>query len=312
MTEMDGFKNDTTRPVFVLAATNFGIEAGTDKSLDQALLRRFDRRLYIDLPTKEEQIRYIHLKMKEKTALSLSEEKIENIALRSTGMSLADIASVIEFSLRSAVRSGEMKVTDEIFEEAFETFTFGEVKKWDKSLLERVARHESGHTFLYWQSGETPSYVTIVARGGHGGYMRHGGEGRPILTKEEMLSAIRTSLGGRAAEIVYYGEKDGVSSGAAADLERATAIAKEMVCSLGMDEAVGLATADPYDQHTAELASQIRRSVNAILDAEMKKAIALIKENKASIDALVERLLTENHLSGSEICAVLENAKKQP
>ncbi len=311
LTEMDGFKSDTTKPVFVLAATNFDVEPGTDKSLDPALMRRFDRRVYIDLPTKEERIRYIRIKMAEKTAFDLSEEKINNIAIRSTGMSLADLESIIELSLRTAIRDGNLKVTDDIFEEAFETFNGGEPKKWDMAQLERVARHESGHAFLCWHSGETPSYVTIVARGSHGGYMQHDdNEGKAIYTKDELLARIRTSLGGRASEIVYYGEKDGVSTGASGDLVSATNLAKQIICNYGMDDELGLAAIDPQEAKNGGLAYDIRRSVNKILDQEMKNAVRLISENKAAVDALVEKLMSENHLTGNEIKRLFEEIVK--
>ena len=307
LTEMDGFKNDTTKPVFLLAATNFDVTPGTGKSLDPALMRRFDRRVYIDLPTKEERIRYIRMKLAEKTAFELSEDKINNIAIRSTGMSLAELESVIELSLRTAIRDGNLKVTDEIFDEAFETFNGGEAKKWDTSELERTARHEAGHAFLCWQSGETPSYVTIVARGNHGGYMLHAdNEDKGVYTKEELLAKIRTSLGGRAAEIVYYGDREGLSTGASSDLAAATATAKRIICTYGMDDEFGLAVIDQQEARNGEVSTKVREAVNKILNQEMKKAIESIKENQASIDALIAKLLSDNHLTGDEIVQTFE------
>ncbi len=307
LAEMDGFKTDTSKPVFVLAATNFDVEPGSSKSLDSAILRRFDRRVYIGLPTREERIRYIRMKLAERPAFELSEEKLASIAVRSTGMSLAQLESVIELALRSAIRDGNLKVTDEIFDEAFETFNGGEEKKWDASLLERVARHESGHTFLCWQSGETPSYVTVVARGDHGGYMRHDdNEGKALYTKDELLARIRTSLGGRAAEIVYYGEQDGISTGASGDLASATATARQIICTYGMDEKFGLAVIDPQAATSGELAAEVREAVNAILARELENAIRLIQENRAAIDAMVERLLAENHLTAESIREIFE------
>lgn len=312
LTEMDGFKNDTTKPVFVLAATNFDVEPGTDKSLDPALMRRFDRRVYIDLPTKEERIRYIRMKLAEKTAFELSDDKISNIATRSTGMSLAELESVIELSLRSAIRDGNLKVTDEIFEEAFETFNGGEAKKWDASELERTARHEAGHAFLCWQSGETPSYVTIVARGDHGGYMLHAdSEDKGFYTKDELLAKIRTALGGRAAEIVYYGEKDGISTGARGDLVYATNTAQHIICTYGMDEKFGLAVIDQQAARTGELSSEVHDAVKKILADELHDAVKQIEANKAAIDALVEKLLSENHLTGDAIKEVFEKTTRK-
>lgn len=305
LTEMDGFKNDTAKPVFVLAATNFDVEPGGRKSLDPALMRRFDRRVYIDLPNRDARVRYMKMKMAKNPAFVVSEETLGNIAVRSTGMSLAELESVLELSLRSAIREGTVQVTDEVLQEAFETFNSGEKKKWDVSLLTRVARHEAGHAFLCWYGGETPSYLTVVARAGHGGYMQHGDhEGKALYTKEELLANIRTSLGGRAAELVYYGDADGVTTGAASDLQSATRMARRILCSYGMDERFGLAVVD--DQTAAgELSAEVRDAVNAILNEQLQKTVAILCENRAKVDRLVDVLIAKNHLTGDEIEAVL-------
>lgn len=299
LAEMDGFASDPNKPVFVLAATNFEVEAGSAKSLDPALMRRFDRRIYIDLPRKADRIQFLQLKREKNAALDISDAQIENIALRATGMSLADLDSVVELALRSAIREGSTKVTDSILEEAFETFNGGEVKKWDASLLERVACHEAGHALLYWLAGQTPAYLTIVARGNHGGYMQHDDqEEKKIYTKEELLALIRTSMGGRAAEIVCYGKQDGISTGASSDLAKATRRAKHLVCYYGMDEDFGLAVVDPGDN---TMTRELRDAVNRILQAQMDEAIRLLQENKDKLDALVSVLLAKNSLNRREI-----------
>ncbi len=308
LTEMDGFTNDPTRPVFVLAATNFDVEPGSPRSLDQALMRRFDRKVYVDLPNKEDRIKFFKLKRDKNDRLRISDQLIENIAIRSTGMSLALLDNVVEMALRSSLRLGTDFVDDAIFEEAFETHNGGEVKKWDSSQLERVARHEAGHALLCWMSGETPSYLTIVARGDHGGYMQHGDkEGKAIYTKDEMIARIRTSLGGRAAEIVYYGHDDGISTGASGDLQNATNVAKALICSYGMYNEFGLAVVDASTANGA-MSGQVREFVNKILDEQMEEAIKAVRENKSRIDALVDALMVSNHLNGAEIDKILSES----
>jgi ATP-dependent Zn protease len=303
---MDGFKTDPTKPIFVLAATNFDVEPGTAKSLDPALMRRFDRRIYIDLPNKEERRRFITMRAKKNEAIVLSDEEIGNLAMRSTGMSLAQLDSVFELALRNAIRSKDLRVTDEVMEEAFETFVSGEEKKWDPSELERTARHEAGHTLVCWMSGERPSYVTVVARGNHGGYMQHEDrEAKGSYSKEDLLSRIRTSLAGRAAEIVYYGEDGGYTTGASGDLASATRVATSMLCTYGMDDTFGLAVVNPETANDA-LSGEVRARVNAILDDELKKTVRMIEKNRAAIDALVQELLTKNHLNGEQITRLLE------
>ena len=305
LAEMDGFKNDVSKPVFVLAATNFEVEPGRAKSLDPALMRRFDRRIYVDLPNKEERIRFITTAIKKNSIINITEEKIENIAVRSTGMSLAQLASVIELALRNTVRSGKDEMSDEMFDEAYETFNNGEAKKWESSLLERTARHESGHVLMCLEAGEKPSYVTITARSDHGGYMQHAdNEGKALYTRNELLGRIRTSLGGRAAEIVYYGEEDGVSTGASGDLVSATSVARKIITTYGMDEEFGLAS---YDGNLNGNDEKLRNRINEILGRELKVAIETISEKRRIIDALVAELMEKNHLTGDEIYTIYKN-----
>lgn len=312
LAEMDGFKNDPSKPVFVLAATNFDVEPGSSKSLDAALMRRFDRRVFIDLPDRDDRMRYMRMKIASHQAFDISEEKLKNIALRSTGMSLALLESVFELALRSAIRDGSCKVTDKVLDEAFETFNHGEEKEWNEEQLERVARHESGHAFLCWKSGETPSYLTVVARGNHGGYMRHDdNSGKMIYTREELLAKIRTSLGGRAAELVYYGPQDGVSTGASGDLQSATYYAQHILCTYGMDDEFGLAVVDPKAMQIGSIAPDVRVQVNKILAQEMEKSVQLIEQNKVAIDALVEVLMVKNHMTGPEIDELLKSVCSQ-
>ncbi len=309
LTELDGFKSDTSRPVFLLAATNFGVEAGGECALDAALMRRFDRRIYVDLPTKDERRQYIDMKVKANRIITLSDEQIESIAERAVGMSLASLESVIELAMRNAIRSKAGKVGDAEFDEAFETFGFGEKREWDKKELTRTARHEAGHALLSWLSGDKPTYLTVVSRGNHGGYMQHGdNEGKGVYTKEELLARIRTSLGGRAAELVYYGDKDGVSTGPSADIYGATATAERMLCVYGMYNEFGISHVDSKGRGAEEL---IRAKVNEILFGELERAKEIIKKHRVAIDALVEALVDKNQLRGVEIDAILsENAVK--
>ncbi len=312
LTEMDGFKKDTSRPVFVLGATNFDVEAGSAKSLDAALMRRFDRRIFIDVPNRENRLKYLKKKLSENKAFEVSDGKLEEIAMRAAGMSLASLESVIELSLRMAIRSKGYKVTDEIFDEAFETYRSGDKKKWDAKELEQTAIHESGHAFLCWHKGETPSYLTIVARGNHGGYMQHAdNEGKGSYTKNELLSLIRVSLGGRAAEIVFYGLEKGITTGASSDLYMATKNAQQIVCLLGMDEDFGIGVVNMDNATLGELSSEVRVAVNKILKEEMANAIRLIEENKKAVKALADALLDKNNLSGEDIDKILKKATKK-
>lgn len=302
LAEMDGFNVDSTKPVFVLAATNFDVAPGSPCSLDQALVRRFDRRIYVDLPTDEERKQFMLRKCAKNAMFDIGEQDIDNLAVRTVGMSLSDLDSIFEFALRQALRAELNKVKADILDEAFETYVNGEKKNWSEAEVERVARHEAGHAFLCWQSGETPSYLTIVARSDHGGYMQHDStEKKTIYTKDELLSRIRVALGGRAAEIVCYGECGGVSTGASGDLVSATAIAERIVCSYGMVDECGLAVSDPRTLRSGDVAKEVRKAVNKLLSEQMSQAIEKIRANKDMLDVLSNELMQKSHLSANEI-----------
>lgn len=302
LAEMDGFNVDSTKPVFVLAATNFDVAPGSPRSLDQALVRRFDRRIYVDLPTDEERKQFMLRKCAKNAMFDIGEQDIDNLAVRTVGMSLSDLDSIFEFALRQALRAELNKVKADILDEAFETYVNGEKKNWSEAEVERVARHEAGHAFLCWQSGETPSYLTIVARSDHGGYMQHDStEKKTIYTKDELLSRIRVALGGRAAEIVCYGECGGVSTGASGDLVSATAIAERIVCSYGMVDECGLAVSDPRTLRSGDVAKEVRKAVNKLLSEQMSQAIEEIRANKDMLDVLSNELMQKSHLSANEI-----------
>lgn len=311
LTEMDGFNTDLDRPVFVLAATNYDIEQGTTRSLDPALLRRFDRKIFVDLPNKEERIQFIRKKLAKVRDNKISDDEVENIAVRSTGTSLADLDSVFELAIRNVIKSDGFVLSDEVLEEAFETFNCGDAKKWNESELMRTARHEAGHALICYLGGEVPSYLTIVARGSHGGYMQHAdNEGKGTYTKKELLSRVRTALGGRAAEVVYYGDEDGVSTGASGDLHTATAIIENMICSYGMDETVGLGSVDLRSISSAPHYAKIVARVNELLAREFNTVKCAIEQHREAIDELVKVLLEKNALKSNEIEEILKKTVK--
>jgi ATP-dependent Zn protease len=124
-------------------------------------------------------------------------------------------------------------------------------------------------------------------------------EGKGIYTRDELLAHIRTSLGGRAAEIVCYGEKDGISTGASGDLSSATSIAMRIVCAYGMVEDFGLAVFDGVPT------TEVRAAVNKILREQMAEAVRLITENKSKLDALVSELLAKSSLTAAAIEQIL-------
>jgi len=158
---------------------------------------------------------------------------------------------------------------------------------------------------MYYLSGNVPAYLTIVARGEHGGYMEHSDtESIKVMTKEDMLGRIRTSLGGRAAEIAYYGDKEGISSTASGDLRSATNIARTMICSYGMDETIGMVALTQEDSQKGPYAGRITERISEIIKEELGGAVRAISEGRETVDLLVAELLDKNKLTSEEISAV--------
>lgn len=308
LVEIDGFSVDPNRPVFVLAATNFEIESGRDGIgvLDEAFVRRFDNRIRIDLPNKEERLQLLEMLVSKITKHNISRAAIESIAARSLGMSPAIITNVVESAKRKAF-DAQSVIDDIMLEEAFEKSKFGEKEDRNEKFLLRTARHEAGHAIINYLSGNTPEYLSIEARSGHGGYMEFSEEqlSMKVFTKKQLIEKIRVALGGRASEILYYGEEEGISTGPSRDLEIATETALSMLIYYGMDMAFGLAA---IDRNTALESPDIRKRVNEILHEEMSNSIAILKENKHLADALIEELLKKNRLTAGEIQQLLTNA----
>ena len=208
----------------------------------------------------------------------------------------------MEMANRIAIKANTV-LDDNALDEAYETVVHGSKKEWGIEYLERVARHEAGHALMNYLSGNTPVYLTIIARGDHGGYMEHSTEeSGPLMTKRELLNRIGTALGGRAAELVYYGAEEGLSTGASGDLRSATNIAVAMIQSYGMDSDYGLYVGETDLANNSEVKEKIR----SILASEMDKAMENIAANRSRIDRLVEQLLKKNKLTANEIEACLQ------
>lgn len=305
LAEMDGFSVDPKRPVFVLAATNFEIEEGHTGMgvIDPALSRRFDCKILVDLPTADEREQFIRVTLKKVKTHIVTQDMMKRLAARSVGMSLANLSSVMEMANRMVLKERTI-LDDSILDEAFELTKHGSKKDWGYEYLERVARHEAGHALLSYLAGDKPAYLTVVARGDHGGYMEHqSAEDEHLFTREELLSRIRTSLGGRAAEIVFYGENGGISTGASGDLKQASQIAYAMICKYGMDSNIGLYALEDGQK----ISEDIKARINAMLNDELNKAIKMIQNHRKIIEALVDALMKKNKLSEQEIAAIIED-----
>lgn len=309
LTELDGFSGvGPDRPVFVLAATNFKVEAEdqgsperSTRTLDPALVRRFSRTILVDLPDNAARKKYLQMRLGEAKGAKIAESTVDLLAEKSTGMSIANLEQVIETAARNALKKSA-ELSDDVLIEALDTIREGEAKEWSKEFLESTARHEAGHTIMYWLSGWWSPEVSIIARADHGGGMRHSEEEmkRESLTRDEMLARIRTSLGGRAAELLYYGREAGLTTGASGDLENATNIARQMICRYGMDEEFGLLATPELFKHAEAMSSPTYQKVNElagrILKEQMEATVKLLEANRRHLDAVSKALLEKNRL----------------
>lgn len=300
LTEMDGFSVNNPAPVIVLAATNI------DKALDPALKRRFDRIISVDRPDRASRLSYIEKALTSRKVNKISKEVMERIAGQSAGMTVADLERIIQEAAIMAVNNGT-DLTDELLNEAFEKIRMGEAKRLpDKKTLLRIARHEAGHTVIAWLKNRLPVQVTIVGRGNAGGYMETElNEEKIIYTTSDLDGEICILMGGRAAELLYYGDKDGFSTGIADDLKKASNIAYLMVTEYGMSKKFGLYNFE-NNSNMAILQKEAHKNAEKIVRTQMEKAYELLLENKKYLDNISIKLLEKNRLTKEELEEILK------
>ena len=300
LTEMDGFSAPTSQPVILLAATNMA------EQLDTALKRRFDRVIEVDRPDRAARQKYLEKTLLERQKNKVTQKVMERIATQSAGMTIAELERIIhEASVMAAQRLAE--ITDEIIEEAFEKIRMGEATSTpDTETLRRIARHEAGHAFLQWLGGKPPLQVTIVGRGHAGGYVeKESDEERLIYTKGELEQSIRVSMGGRAAEILYYGAEEGLSTGVASDLQHATGLAQRMVREFGMAGDFGQLVLDNRHLFDGPMAIKVNKAAERIISRQLEIAVEQLGEHREYLDNLSEKLLEKNRLTREDLAEIL-------
>ena len=311
LTEMDGF--DPQKGVVILAATN------RPDTLDPALLRpgRFDRRIPVELPDLNGRIAI--LKVHSRDVKMSGDINFEVIARATSGASGAELANIINEAALRAVKLGRDTVIQEDLEESVEVVIAGYQRKGAVVSPEEkriVAYHEIGHALVAAkQSNSAPVHkITIVPRtSGALGYTMQVEEGEKLLmTKEEALNKIATLTGGRAAEAVIFGS---ITTGASNDIEQATKLARAMITRYGMSDDFGMVALETVNNQylggdtslacSAETAAKIDRDVVAMIGDAYKKAEAIIKENRAAMDALAAYLLEKETITGEEFMDIL-------
>ena len=315
LSEIDGF--EPSKGIVCLAATN------RPEILDKALLRpgRFDRRIIVDKPNLQGRLDTLKVHTRK---IKLSDDvDLRKIAQATAGAVGADLANLVNEAALRAVRKGRQTVNQEDLLVSFETVIAGTEKKntvltdMEKRL---VAYHEVGHALVaaLEKHSQPVSKITIVPHtsGALGYTMQMPEEEKFLSTAEELRTELRTLVGGRAAEQVVFGVQ---TTGAANDIQRATALARNMVTQYGMSEKFGLmSTASVENQYldgqaymdcSQETAAEVDREVMEILQKAYADAKRILTENRGLLDEISEFLLVKETITGDELMAYV-NADK--
>lgn len=320
LVEMDGFEQNSG--VIIIAATN------RPDVLDPALLRpgRFDRQVVVDRPDVKgrEGIFKVHTKN-----IPLAEDvRIDTLAKGTPGLSGADIANLVNEAALLAARQNSKAVTMQHFEGAKDKVMMGMERK---SLLisdrekKVTAYHEAGHVLVakYLPEADPVHKVTIIPRGRALGVTTY----LPIdekhtYSREYLESMITYALGGRAAEKLVFNQ---ITTGAGNDIERATELARKMVCEWGMSDKLGpLAYGNKEEElflgreitrsrnYSENTAIAIDAEVRAIVTKAMKKSEKILKDNMAVLHRLSNALLEREILDADEIDKVMRGLPLPP
>ncbi len=309
LVEMDGFGGDTG--IIILAATN------RPDVLDAALLRpgRFDRQISIDRPDVKgrEEIFKVHL-----GPIKVSESlDVHKLAEQTPGFAGADIANVCNEAALIAARKGKTGVEMKDFQDAIDRVIGGLEKKnkiISKEEKEVIAYHEAGHAICGWflEHAYPLLKVTIVPRGTAAlGYAQYTPKEQYLYTIEQLTDQMCMTLGGRAAEQIFFGK---ISTGASNDLQQITKMAYSMVTTYGMNEKIGnVSFYDPSQENTfqkpfsEETGKIIDEEVRKMIDAAYHRTLDLLKSKKEEVEKLAQALLTREVLHKSDVEELIGN-----
>ena len=318
LSEMDGF--DSSKGILILGATN------RPEILDKALLRpgRFDRRIIVDKPDLKGRVEI--LKVHSKDVKMDETVDLDAIALATSGAVGSDLANMINEAAINAVKEGREFVSQKDLFAAVEQVLVGKEKKdriMSKEERRIVSYHEVGHALIsaLQKNSEPVQKITIVPRtmGALGYVMQVPEEEKYLNTEAELRDMLVGLVGGRAAEEVVF---DTVTTGAANDIEKATAIARNMITRYGMSKRfglVGLATVESQylEGRTAlncsdETAAAIDEEVVAMIKESYDQALQMLRENRDLMDKLAAFLIERETITGKEFMEIFRKEKGLP
>jgi len=312
LVEMDGF--DTRQAVVVIGATN------RPDGLDKALLRpgRFDRRVTVERP--EWNGRLAILKIHSRDVPLAKDVDLITIARATPGMVGADLANLVNEAALLAARRNLEAVTQNCFDEALDKILIGAERPLvlSEEDLNVVAYHEGGHalTGLLQENVDPVSKVTIVPRGQALGVTQYTPlDDRYNYSKDYLEAQLVTALGGRAAEEVAIGH---ITTGAENDLQRVTAIARQMVARWGMSERLGAVSFsdrdDPFAgtalannsrEYSEKTATLIDEEVDRIVKWAYNRAVSLLSEHRTTLDRIAKALRLYETIDARQLRAIM-------
>lgn len=317
LVEMDGF--GANEGIIMIAATN------RPDILDPALLRpgRFDRQIVVDRPDIKgrQEILKVHVKGKPISP----EVELGVIARRTPGFTGADLSNLVNEAALMAARKNKNKIDMPEMEEAAERVIMGPERR-SRVISDKEKRltayHEGGHTLVGMLLDNTDPVhkVTIIPRGRAGGYtLSLPKEDRYYATRSEILDELKVLLGGRVAEALVLKE---ISSGASNDLQRATSLARQMICEYGMSPELGPMTfGHRQDQvflgrdigrdkdYSEEVAAKIDKEIRKFIDEAYQKTESLLNENMDKLHLIADALIERETLEGEEIDQLMKYGK---
>ncbi|MBA3958260.1 MAG: ATP-dependent zinc metalloprotease FtsH [Parachlamydiaceae bacterium] len=315
LVEMDGF--DTNEGVILMAATN------RPDVLDKALLRpgRFDRRVIISLP--DIKGRFDILKVHARKIKMDPAVDLMAIARSTPGSSGADLANLLNEAALLAARRGRNAVTAQETVEARDKVLYGKERRSlevDENEKRTTAYHEAGHAVvgLMVKHADPVDKVTIIPRGmslGSTQFLPR--KNRLSYWRNELLDQLAVLMGGRCAEEIFVSD---ISSGAQQDIERATQLARSMVCEWGMSDKIGAVSYEersesgPYGmgghhekRYSEETAREIDAEVRRLLDEAHTRALQIIEEKKVQIELMTQLLMEFETLDADDIRKIIND-----
>jgi cell division protease FtsH len=302
LTEMDGFKEN--KGVIVVGATN------RVDILDAALLRpgRFDRQITVGLPDRLGRLGILKVHARNKP---LNEDvSLVQLANRTPGFSGADLANLLNESAILATRYKKQTISKNEVNEAADRIIGGIAgsSMEDTKNKKLIAYHEVGHAIVgsLLENHDAVEKVTLIPRGGAKGLTWFAPEeDATLVSRSQLLARIITTLGGRVAEKVVFGDQE-ITTGASNDLQQVTSVARQMVTRYGMSSIGPIALEDNNNEQiflggdNEAITDRIDAEVCKIVNHCEKVATKIILDNRVVIDLIVEKLLDSETITGDE------------